>query len=70
MFQILESFTDVHLDPEIRPNPGFLTPEQWRSAFTRADFGNVKIAPEIDRIREVYPHFFTGGICGQKIVGK
>jgi SAM-dependent methyltransferase len=70
MFQILESFTDVDLDPEIRPNPGFLTPEQWRSAFARADFGNVKIAPEIDRIREVYPHFFTGGICGQKIVGK
>src|SRR5262249_1014888 len=33
MFQILDSFTDVETDPEIRPNPGFLTGEQWRRAF-------------------------------------
>src|SRR6266498_1670042 len=30
MFQILNSFTNVQTDPEIRPNPGFLTAEQWR----------------------------------------
>ncbi|HET9418532.1 MAG TPA: class I SAM-dependent methyltransferase [Chthoniobacterales bacterium] len=70
MFQILDSFADVDLEPEIRPNPGFLTPEQWRSAFARAGFENVNAEPEIDRIREVYPHFFTGGICGQKIPGQ
>ena len=66
MFQILESFTDVDLEPEFRPNPGFLTPEQWRSAFTRAAFANVRVAPDIESIRELYPHFFTGAICGQK----
>jgi 3-hydroxyacyl-[acyl-carrier-protein] dehydratase len=66
MFQILDSFTDVDLDPDIRPNPGFLTPEQWRSAFRRASFANVGVAPEIEKIREFYPHFFTGAICGQK----
>ena len=66
MFQILESFTDVDLEPEFRPNPGFLTPAQWRSAFTRAAFANVRIAPDIEGIRELYPHFFTGAICGQK----
>ena len=38
MFQILESFTNVETDPEIRPNPGFLTAEQWRRAFSRAGF--------------------------------
>jgi SAM-dependent methyltransferase len=67
MFQILESFTNVQTDPEIRPNPGFLTPEHWRRAFTRAGFGGTEVAPNIDRIREIYPHFFTGAICGQNV---
>ncbi len=68
MFQILESFTNVQTDPEVRPNPGFLTAEQWRCAFTRAGFQRVEVAPDIDRIREIYTHFFTGAICGQNIV--
>ena len=66
MFQILESFTGVQTDPEIRPNPGFMTADHWRRAFTRAGFGHAEVAPDINRIREVYPHFFTGAICGQK----
>jgi polyketide synthase PksN len=65
MFQILDSFTSVETDPEIRPNPGFLTAEQWRGAFLKAGFTRVEVAPDIDRIREIYPHFFTGAICGQ-----
>jgi SAM-dependent methyltransferase len=68
MFQILESFTNVQTDPEIRPNPGFLTAEHWRRAFTRAGFQCVEVAPNIDRIREIYPHFFTGAICGQNVM--
>jgi SAM-dependent methyltransferase len=65
MFQILESFTDVQTDPEIRPNPGFLTASHWRHAFTRAGFERAEVVPDIDSIREIYPHFFTGAICGQ-----
>src|SRR6476659_7773767 len=65
MFQILDSFTNVETDPEIRPNPGFLAGEQWRGAFFRAAFTRTEIAPDIERIREIYPHFFTGAICGQ-----
>jgi SAM-dependent methyltransferase len=65
MFQILDSFSNVETDPEIRPNPGFLTAERWRRAFVRAGFTRTEIAPDIERIREIYPHFFTGAICGQ-----
>jgi polyketide synthase PksN len=65
MFQILDSFTNVETDPEIRPNPGFLTAEQWRGAFLRGGFTRTEVAPDIERIREIYPHFFTGAICGQ-----
>jgi SAM-dependent methyltransferase len=68
MFQILDSFTNVETDPEIRPNPGFLTAEQWRRAFSRAGFTRAEVAPDIERIREFYPHFFTGAICGQSAV--
>jgi SAM-dependent methyltransferase len=67
MFQILESFTNVQTDAEVRPNPGFLTAEQWRCAFSRAGFQRVDVAPDVDRIREIYPHFFTGAICGQHV---
>ena len=66
MFQILDTFSDVETDPEIRPNPGFLTSDQWRRAFSRAGFGHAEIAPDIVRIRQIYQHFFTGAICGQK----
>jgi SAM-dependent methyltransferase len=65
MFQILNSFTDVMTDPEIRPNPGFLTTDQWRRVFTHAGFESVEVTPDLDRIREIYPHFFTGAICGR-----
>jgi polyketide synthase PksN len=65
MFEILDSFTEVEIDPDIRPNPGFLTAEQWRRAFLKAGFPRTEIAPDIERIREIYPHFFTGAICGQ-----
>jgi 3-hydroxymyristoyl/3-hydroxydecanoyl-(acyl carrier protein) dehydratases len=65
-FQILDSFTGVNTDPEIRPNPGFLTADQWHRAFTHAGFGRAEVVPDIDRIREFYSHFFTGGICGQR----
>ena len=66
MFQVLDSFTDVETDPEFRPNPGFLTARQWRRAFLKAGFARTEVAPDVERIREIYPHFFTGAICGQK----
>src|SRR5438270_11857298 len=57
MFQILDGFTDVITNPDIRPNAGFLTTDHWRRAFTRAGFERVQVMPAIDRIRDIYPHF-------------
>jgi hypothetical protein len=64
MFQILDS---LQTSRSIRSSPesGFLTAEQWRRAFSSAGFRETKVAPDIDRIREIYPHFFTGAISGQ-----
>jgi SAM-dependent methyltransferase len=68
IFQILDSFTNVKTDPEFRPTPGFLTADQWRRAFTYAGFEHAEVRPEIERIREIYPHFFTGAISGRRSV--
>lgn len=68
MFQNLESFIDVHTDPEVRPRPGFLTAEQWRRAFSRTGFAQCEVAPNIEKIRDIYSHFFTASIAGQKRV--
>ena len=70
MFQILASFNDVTLEPQIRPRPGFLSTEHWRRAFIRAGFNNIEVVPEIEKIRDIYSHFFTAAICGQKIVDR
>ena len=65
VFQILDSFTEVTLDPQFRPNAGFLTGRNWNEAFRRAGFRNVEIKPDLDAIARVYQHFFTGAIAGQ-----
>jgi hypothetical protein len=69
IFQTLDSFSDVNTDREIRPNPGFLTADQWRRAFSRDGFQRIQVAPQIDRIREIYSHFFTAAICGERAAG-
>jgi SAM-dependent methyltransferase len=65
IFQILEDFWDVDLDPERRPTPGFLTPEQWTRLFEDNGFLEVEVQPDHCRIREVYPRFCTGVVCGR-----
>jgi SAM-dependent methyltransferase len=70
IFQLLDSFTDVNTDPEIRPNPGFMTADHWCRAFTRAGFERAEVTPEINRIHELYSHFFTGAISGQNTGAK
>jgi SAM-dependent methyltransferase len=57
VFNLLESFRAPVLHPTYRPNGGFLTPEQWRSAMEAAGFADVKFLPDIDRIRGAFPNF-------------
>lgn len=65
IFQILESFTQVETDPDLRPNAGFLTPAQWKHAFVGAEFGPVDVVPDHEAISAFYPRFFTGAVCGR-----
>ncbi|MFO1429417.1 MAG: class I SAM-dependent methyltransferase [Candidatus Competibacteraceae bacterium] len=66
VFQLLASFTRVTTDPIRRPNPGFLTAEQWRRLLLEAGFNPVEVTPDQERIREIYPRLFVGAVCGRK----
>jgi SAM-dependent methyltransferase len=64
-FQLLESFVGVQTDPETRPTPGFLTAEHWVAAFRRAGFTTVEVAPDVVRLRAIYPGLLAAAICGR-----
>lgn len=62
VFNLLEPFRAPRLDPDLRPTPGFLTPEHWLASLEAAGFGAVRFLPDVRRIRAVYPSFVVGAI--------
>ena len=65
VFNFLSSFTDVSLDPVLRPNHGFLSPAAWRASFTSAGFREVTLIPDVDAVAAHYPKFFVGAIAAR-----
>jgi len=59
VFNLLETFRSPALHADYRPNGGFLTPEQWTGALTSAGFHDVRVLPDVRRIREVFPGFYV-----------
>jgi SAM-dependent methyltransferase len=41
---------------------GFLTPEQWTAALAGAGLSDVRLLPDVARIREVFPGFYAAAI--------
>ena len=66
IFNFLENFVNVRLDPEIRPTHGFLTPQNWRAALSRAGFAGVHLLPDVERLAGEFPHFFVAAIVAGK----
>jgi SAM-dependent methyltransferase len=66
VFNMLATFRAPCLHPTYRPNGGFLTPEQWGAALTETGFGDVRMLPDIARIREVVPEFSVAAIAGMR----
>ena len=62
VFNLLETFRTPRLHPGYRPNGGFLTPEQWTEALEAAGFLDVRVFPDIARIRDVVPVFSVAAI--------
>lgn len=66
VFDLLESFTRVTLDPVARPNHGFLTPAAWRESLRRAGFTDVTFLPDAEEIARSYPSFFVSAVAARR----
>ena len=66
VFRLLDGYRDVVLDPTLRPEPGFLTPEQWRGLLEQAGFAGVEVVPDHAAIHRIYPRFSTGVVVGRR----
>ena len=66
VFDLLESFTQVMLDPLARPTHGFLTPAAWRESLARAGFRDVTFLPDAEEIAKSYPSFFVSAVAARK----
>ena len=62
VFNLLESFRSPVLHPAYRPNGGFLTPAHWRGALEAAGFTDVRLLPDIDRLRDSFPDFSVAAV--------
>ena len=62
VFNLLQTFRSPRLHPPYRPNGGFLTPEQWTGALEAAGFRDVRLLPDVRRIRDEFSGFYTAAI--------
>jgi SAM-dependent methyltransferase len=66
VFNLLETFRAPRLHPGYRPNGGFLTPEQWTEGLEAAGFLDVRVLPDIARIRGEFPTFYAAAIGARR----
>jgi SAM-dependent methyltransferase len=66
VFNLLETFRSPQLHPDYRPNGGFLTTEQWARALEAARFSDVRVLPDITRIRKEFPGFYVAAIIASR----
>jgi SAM-dependent methyltransferase len=66
VFNLLEAFRAPRLEPPLRPNGGFLTPEQWLGLLEISGFVGCGLYPDLRRIRDVYPAFLVGAVSGRR----
>ena len=73
IFNLLENYYDVQLNPETRPYHGFLTKEKWLINFDKAGFRNIEYITELDSHDEldfdIKPLHSLLVLKGQKLLG-
>jgi SAM-dependent methyltransferase len=66
VFNLLETFRAPILHRQHRPNGGFLTAEQWTGALVDAGFADIRVFPDVRRIREVFPSFYLAALSASR----
>lgn len=65
-FTLLEGYRQAPLIEGIRPRPGFMTLEGWKTTLSRAGFEDVAVLPaELDRCQHVYAGFYCGALTAR-----
>jgi SAM-dependent methyltransferase len=62
IFNLLLTFRSPGLHAGYRPNGGFLTPEQWATALEAAGFRDVRLLPDVMRIRDEFSGFHVAAL--------
>lgn len=61
LFNFMDSFREVDLEPALRPVHGFLTPELWQGLLRHAGFREIRGYPDARALMDQVPDFFVGG---------
>lgn len=64
-FQFMAGFTEVTLDPDLRPAYGFLTPEAWVKALQAAGFQEVLEVPGVRQLMTHWEFFNVGAFVAR-----
>jgi SAM-dependent methyltransferase len=62
VFNLAETFRAPRLDPAYRPHGGFLGPAHWSAAMAAAGLEDVRILPDVARIRAEVPDWSVAAI--------
>jgi SAM-dependent methyltransferase len=66
IFQLLDVFHSVKIDPDYRQQGGFLDAGSWRMVLDRAGFTDVFLVPDFERIAAEYSEYSVGAIVAKR----
>lgn len=66
VFQLLDEFRNVTLDPLTRPEPGFLDAASWRASLEQAGFHGIRFVPDFVKAVAAYPAHSLGAITARR----
>ena len=61
-FQFMRGYTEVNLDPVLRPVHGFLSADAWEANLRAAGFQSVEHRPDTRQIVGFFPNFYAGAL--------
>ena len=61
-FQFMRGYTEVNLDPVLRPIHGFLTADAWEANLRAAGFTRIEHRPDTRKIVPFFPNFNAGAL--------
>ena len=69
VFNLAETFRAPRLDPPHRPHGGFLGPAHWSAAMAAAGLDDVRVLPDVARIRVEVPDWSVAAIGATRPAG-